>query len=72
MAALGNPIEVSELASALESAYALKDEEWMTDGMLQDMKNCVLTRPFATSTAGDAMLNLEKISALAKTAGAQK
>ena len=63
MAALGNPIEVGELASALQSANSLKDEDWMTAGTLQEMKR-VLTRPLAPSTAGDAFLSLEKISAL--------
>ena len=63
MAALGNLVEVAELADALESANSLKDQAWMDDETLEEMKRVTLTRPLAPSTAGDAFRSLEKISA---------
>ena len=43
MAALGNLIEVAELADALESANSLKDQTWMDDDTLEEMKRVTLS-----------------------------
>ena len=63
MAALGNLIEVGELADALESANSLKDETWMDAKAVEEMKRVTLNRPLAPSTARDAFRSLQKISA---------